>query len=140
MVDGNMTEKSEAGHRQGLRDRFLSGDAESRSDEMLLELLLAFAIGRKDVKPLAEELVRVFGSLSKVLSASQDELAKVKGLGQSSVALLKVVDFIATGAIGSVASKPSPAKATAGATQQKLFQKLPNEELKDCPESASSSR
>jgi len=95
---------------------------------MLLELLLTFAIGRKDVKPLAEELIRVFGSLSKVLSVSQDELAKVKGLGQSSVALLKVVDFIATGAIKSVISKPPPAKVAAGATQQKLFQKLPNEE------------
>jgi hypothetical protein len=95
---------------------------------MLLELLLTFAIGRKDVKPLAEELIRVFGSLSKVLSASQDELAKVKGLGQSSVALLKVVDFIATGVIRSVVSKPSPAKEAAGATQQKLFQNLPNEE------------
>jgi len=128
MVDSNMTEKSKTGHRQRLRDRFLLGDAESCSDEMLLELLLTFAIGRKDVKPLAEELIRVFGSLSKVLSASQDELAKVKGLGQSSVALLKVVDFIATGAIKSVVSKPSPAKVAAGATQQKLFQKLPNEE------------
>lgn len=122
-----MTEKSKTGHRQRLRDRFLLGDTESRSDEMLLELLLTFAIGRKDVKPLAEELIRVFGNLSQILSASQDELSKVKGLGQSSVALLKVVDFIATGAIKSVVSKPSPAKAAAGATQQKLFQDLPNE-------------
>lgn len=47
-----------------IQDRFLSGDAESHSEEMLLELLLTFAIGRKDVKPLAEELIRVFGSLS----------------------------------------------------------------------------
>jgi hypothetical protein len=111
-----------------LRDRFLSGDAASRSDEMLLELLLTFAIGRKDVKPIAEELIRVFGSLSQVLSASQDELVKVKGLGQSSVALLKVVDFIATGSVKSVVSKPAPGEVAAGPTQQKLFQNLPNEE------------
>ncbi|MEW8119930.1 MAG: DUF4007 family protein [Candidatus Thiodiazotropha sp.] len=78
---------------------------------MLLELLLTFAIGRKDVRPIAEELIRVFGSLSQVLSASQGELEKVKGLGQSSVALLKVVDIIA-----------------AGATQQNLFLNMPNEE------------
>ena len=123
-----MTEKSKTGNRQRLRDRFLSGDAESYSGEMLLELLLTFAIGRKDVKPIAEELMRVFGSLSKVLSASQDELAKVKGLGQSSVALLKVVDFIATGAIKSVVLKPPPTKTATGATQQKLFQNLANEE------------
>jgi hypothetical protein len=128
MVDSNMTQKSKTGHRQRLRDRFLSGDAESRSDEMLLELLLSFVIGRKDVKPIAEELIRVFGSLSQVLAASQDELVKVKGFGLSSVALLKVVDFIATGATRSVVSKPPPAKMAAGATPQKLFQKLPNEE------------
>jgi hypothetical protein len=86
-----MTEK---GHRQRLRDRFLSGDAESRSDQMILELLLTFAIERKDVKPLAEELIRIFGSLSQVLSTSPDELNKVKGLGQTSIILLKATDFI----------------------------------------------
>ena len=56
-----MTEKGNTGHRQRLRDRFLTGDVKSLSDEMLLELLLTFAIGRKDVMPLAQELIRVFG-------------------------------------------------------------------------------
>jgi hypothetical protein len=128
VVSSNMTDKIKPGHRQRLRDRFLSGDAEWRSDEMLLELLLTFAIERKDVKLLAEELIQGFGSLSQVLSASQDDLAKVKGIRQSSIALLKVVDVIATGASRSVVSKPSPGKVAAGATQQKLFQNLPNEE------------
>jgi hypothetical protein len=123
-----MPEKGNTGHRQMLRGRFLWGDAASRSDEMLAELLLTFAIVRKDVKPIAEELIRVFGSLSQVLSASQDELVKVKGLGPSSVALLKVIDFIRTGAIRSYVSKPAPGEVAAGATQQKLFPNLPNEE------------
>ena len=89
-----MAEKGKTGHRQRVRDRFLAGDAEQRSDEMLLELLLTFAIGRTDVMPLAQKLIRVFGSLSQVLSASHDELFKVKGIGQSSITLLKVVNFI----------------------------------------------
>ena len=89
-----MSEKGNTGHRQRLRNRFLSGDAESRSDEMLLELLLTFALGRKDVKPLAEELIRVFGNLDQVLAASHDDLNKTKGLGQASIILLKAVDFI----------------------------------------------
>ena len=121
-----MQENVKAGHRQRLIDRFLSGDTESRSDEMLLELLLTFAIGRKDVKPLAEELIRVFGSLSQVLSATHDELRKMKGLGQSSIALLKVVDFIRARARSSD-SNPSPTKVVAGGTQQELFKMLPNE-------------
>jgi len=64
-----MVEKNNTGHRQRLRERFLTGDIESLSDEILLELLLTFSIGRKDVRPLSQELIRVFGSLSQVLSA-----------------------------------------------------------------------
>ena len=99
MVNSIMAEKEKVGHRQRLRERFLAGEKKSCSDEMLLELLLTFAIGRKDVKPIAQELVQIFGNLDHVLSASPDELYKVKGLGQSSIALLKVVDFIKSGTI-----------------------------------------
>ncbi|MDO9566074.1 MAG: DUF4007 family protein [Candidatus Desulfaltia sp.] len=128
-----MAEKGETGHRQRLRDRFLAGAAESRSDEMLLELLLNFAIGRKDVMPLAQELIRVFGSLSRVLSASHDELCKVKGIGQSSITLLKVVDFIQSRTT-STTTRPSPPKG-AGTTQQNLFENLPD---KPAPDESSS--
>ena len=127
-----MADKGNTGHRQRLRDHFLAGDAESRSDEVLLELLLSFAIGHKDVKPLAEELIRVFGSLSQVLSASKDDLCKMKGIGQSSIALFKVVEFIrardrSTGTI------PLPPKVAAEATQQELFENLPDEQITDEP-------
>ncbi len=125
-----MADKGNAGHRQRLRDRFLAGDSESRSDEVLMELLLSFAIGRKDVKPLAEELIRVFGSLSQVLSASKDDLCKVNGIGQSSITLFKVVEFIRAGGI-STEKMPFPSKVAAEATQQKLVETLPNEPAND---------
>jgi len=103
----------------------LTGGPESCSDEMLLEeLLLTFAIGRKDVRPLAQELVQIFGNLDHVLSASPDELKKIKGLGQSSIALLKVVDFIKSGTI-SVETSLSPTKG--GDTNQlQLFEDSSN--------------
>ncbi|HEC61148.1 MAG TPA: DUF4007 family protein [bacterium] len=123
-----MAEKGKTGHRRRLRDRFLAGDAESRSDEMLLELLLTFAVGRKDVMPLAHELIRVFGNLSQVLSASHDELCKVKGIGQSSIALLKVIDFIQSGSASTTAKLSLPNRA-ARAIQQELFENLPNEQI-----------
>ncbi len=122
-----MADKGKTGHRQRLRDRFLAGDAESRSDEVLLELLLSFAIGRKDVKPLAEELIQIFGSLSQVLSATKGDLCKVKGMGQSSIALFKVVDFIRAGG-RSTGTMPLPPKVAAEATQRKLFEPLPDEQ------------
>ena len=124
-----MAENRKIGHRQRLRERFLAGGPESRSDEMLLELLLTFAIGRKDVMPLAQELIRVFGSLSQVLSAPHNELRKVKGIGRSSIALLKVVDFIKSGS-ASTTTRPSLPKG-AGANQQKLFENLPDEQTPD---------
>ena len=85
------------GHRQRLRKRFLKGAEDSLSDEMLLELFLAYSIGRKDVGPLAKELIGIFGSLEQVLSASSDELMKVKGIGEATVTLLKALNFIKTG-------------------------------------------
>ena len=94
MVNSIMAKKEKAEHRQRLRERFLAGGPEEYSDEMLLEMLLTFAIGRRDVRLLAQELFQIFGNLDHILSASPDELYKVKGLGQSSIALLKVVDFI----------------------------------------------
>jgi len=115
-----MAKKEKAGHRQRLRERFLAGEAGSCSDEALLELLLAFAIARKDVRSLAHELIRVFGSLSQVLSASPDDLYKVKGVGQSSVALLKAVNFIRSSDVSAETRKPIPKGA--GAVQQKLFE------------------
>jgi ATP-dependent Lon protease len=54
-----MAGKSKAGHRQRLRERFLAGIQGSHSQERLLELLLTFAIARKDVRPIAQELIRV---------------------------------------------------------------------------------
>jgi NAD-dependent DNA ligase len=118
-----MTEKNKTGHRQRLRDRFLSGDDRSRSDQGLLELLLTFAIGRKNVQPLAEDLVRAFGTLEKVLAASNGDLQKIKGLGQTSIALLKVVDFIKNRkALTETTQLPTSGR---GASQMQLFQDPP---------------
>ena len=50
------------GHRERLRRRFLLGGGRDMPDYELLELLLTIAIPRRDVKPLAKELIRKFGS------------------------------------------------------------------------------
>ena len=86
------TEISGEGHRERLRQRFLSCEEEARNDELLLELLLTYAIPRKDVQPLAKSLISEFGSLNGVLSASTDKLCSMKGIGNTSAALIKLVD------------------------------------------------
>jgi DNA repair protein RadC len=81
-----------AGHRQRLRERFLKGGNDAVADYELLELLLFSALPRRDVKPLAKTLLAEFGSLSAVVAAEPAQLAKVPTVGDSVIAILKVVD------------------------------------------------
>ncbi|HJU18828.1 MAG TPA: DNA repair protein RadC [Stellaceae bacterium] len=78
------------GHRQRLRERLLDG-GDTLPDYELLELLLFAANPRRDMKPLAKELIAQFGGLAEVLSADPAALLAVKGLGEPGVALIKAV-------------------------------------------------
>ena len=79
------------GHRERLRERFQKGGAEGFHDYELLELLLTYAIPKKDLKPLAKSLLSRFGSLTGVLDATQKELDAVKGIGPFSATLIQLV-------------------------------------------------
>ena len=79
------------GHRQRLRDRFLATGGDGMPDYELLEMLLTQAIPRRDVKPLAKELLARFGSFAGVIAADPERLLAVSGMGESAVAALKVV-------------------------------------------------
>lgn len=79
------------GHRQRLRERFLKGEGKDMADYEMLELLLMLAIPRKDVKPLAKELIRVFGSFANVISAPEHRLREITGVKDSVISTLKLV-------------------------------------------------
>jgi len=81
-------------HRKRLRERFIRNGPEGMQDYEILELLLTFAIPRKDVKPLAKDLMGRFGSFSAVLDASQKELEEVAYLGPISSTLIRLVKEI----------------------------------------------
>src|SRR5690606_26361994 len=55
------------GHRERLRQRFLTGGHAAMPEYELLELLLFDAIPRIDVKPLAKQLLAAFGDLNGVV-------------------------------------------------------------------------
>ncbi|HTM78702.1 MAG TPA: DNA repair protein RadC [Devosia sp.] len=84
-----------AGHRQRVRERFLKLGGDAFEDYELLELALQLVLPRRDTKKLAKTLLKEFGSFSGVFSASTDRLAKVPGLGATSVAHLKVIQAVA---------------------------------------------
>lgn len=85
------TPSNPGGHRARLRARLLAGDAAAFSDEALLELALTYAIPRRDVKPIAQALLARFGDVASVLSGGSAELKRVKGISDTSVALLKLI-------------------------------------------------
>ena len=80
-----------AGHRARLREQFLNSDPATFPDHILLELLLSYAIPRRDVNPLAHRLIKAFGSFSAVVGATSEELAMVPGVGKETATLLRVV-------------------------------------------------
>lgn len=79
------------GHRQRLRDRFLSGGSGALADYELLEMLLFSARPRGDMKPLAKTLLSTFGSFSKVMTATPEALHKIDGVGEAVVAAILTV-------------------------------------------------
>lgn len=79
------------GHRDRLKERFSEHGLESFNDLNALELLLFYAIPRRDTNPIAHELLDRFGSLSAVLSASERELTDVPGVGENAARLIRLV-------------------------------------------------
>jgi DNA repair protein RadC len=66
-----------AGHKQRLRERFFKSGFVGFQDYEILELLLSYAITRRDTKQIAKKLLDEFGSLSYVLDAKLPELQEV---------------------------------------------------------------
>lgn len=69
----------------------INGGADAIADYEVLEVLLFAARPRGDTKPLAKALIRQFGTLGAVLSASAVELQGVEGVGEAAVASIAVV-------------------------------------------------
>ncbi|MEP2531598.1 DNA repair protein RadC [Shimia sp.] len=81
-----------ADHRKRLRERFLSGGALAMPDYELLELVLFRAIPRRDVKPLAHNLLETFGDFNGIMSAPVARLREVSGVGDAVIVELKIIE------------------------------------------------
>ena len=79
------------GHRERLKSRFLEHGIDSFNDLNALELLLFYAIPRRDTNVIAHALLDRFGGLSGVFEASVPELTDVPGVGENAALLLKLV-------------------------------------------------
>jgi DNA repair protein RadC len=78
-----------SGHRERLKNRVLKEGCSSLYDHELLELLLFYAIPRRDTNQLAHELIESFGSIQSLMEADVDRICECEGMGESSALLVK---------------------------------------------------
>lgn len=80
-----------AGHRSRVRQRFLTSGLESFQDHEVLELLLFYAVPRRDVNEMAHMLIDRFSSLQGVLDAPAEELCAIPGMGPKTANFLNLI-------------------------------------------------
>ena len=76
------------GHRQRLRERFEKGGIDALQDYEVLELLLCQIILYADTQQTAKRLLEKYGTLKNVLSANEESLKQVKGVGEKGALML----------------------------------------------------
>ncbi len=82
------------GHRQRMKERFIESGLKSYNDHNALEMLLFYALPRKDTNELSHILLKRFGSLQAVLEADYEDLKAVDGVGENAAVLLRLIPEI----------------------------------------------
>ncbi|MEE0264379.1 MAG: JAB domain-containing protein [Acutalibacteraceae bacterium] len=88
-----MADNPHIGHRDRLRKKFLDNSFDSLEMHEILELMLYYAIPRKDTNPIAHQLIDSFGSISAVFDAPIDKL-KEQGISENCAIYLKLIPQI----------------------------------------------
>ncbi len=83
------------GHRARMREKLLTRGPDALADYELLEMLLFLAMPKGDTKPLAKALINRYGGFADVLAAPERALFATPGLGEHSIAALKLVQAAA---------------------------------------------
>lgn len=78
-------------HRGRQRAKFAASGGDSFADYELLELFLFNSIPRRDVKPVAKDLLKTFGNLGEVCAAPLHRLTEIKGIGEKTALDLKLL-------------------------------------------------
>lgn len=85
-----MPDSIHSGHRERIREQYKAHGADSFLDHQFLELLLTYAIPRKDTNELSHLLLERFGSLEGVVTAETAQLMLVDGVGESTAVFLRM--------------------------------------------------
>lgn len=85
-----MPDSIHSGHRERIREQYRLHGAAAFLDHQFLELLLTYAIPRKDTNEIAHLLLKRFGSLEGVVTAEIPQLLQVEGVGEGAAVFLRM--------------------------------------------------
>ena len=77
------------GHRERMRSKILNNHVDNLLDHELLEVLLYYALPRRNTNDIAHTLIRAFGSLPRVFDADAEKLMHISNISERTVALIK---------------------------------------------------
>lgn len=93
------------GHRKRIKERYTNRGIASLDDFDVLELILTYAIPRRDVYVLARDLIEAFDSLENILDAPVSKLREKGKLTDHTIILLKLIKDMKTRPSTSLRSK-----------------------------------
>lgn len=91
------------GHRQRLKEKFVETPG-ALADYEMLELILGYVIVRKDVKPIAKEILQKYGSIANVFG---NKITEIDGAGPQTELFLNILsEFYSRIQVKKIKSKP----------------------------------
>ncbi len=91
MIKNDELQSLQAGHRTRLRQKFLDGHL---TEYEILELLLTYAIPRRDVRVLSRQLYKKYGNIQQLLAAPFESLIENDGIKENAAAFFKLIHKI----------------------------------------------
>ena len=83
------------GHRRRIKDKYKKSGIDGWLDYEVLELVLSYAVARKDTKPIAKELMTRFKTINGILDADSKELKSISGISEHTTLFLNLLKDIA---------------------------------------------
>jgi len=93
MINSDDLKSLQQGHRARLRKKFMDGQL---AEYEILELLLTYAIPRRDVRTLSRQLYKKYGNIHQLLSTPIEDLMKNDGVKENVATFLKLIHKITT--------------------------------------------
>ena len=89
-----MPGETHGGHRDRVKNKYLSIGIDNLYHHEILELLLFYAIPRKDTNEIAHRILEKYNTISGVFEASPQDLAQISGVGKNAAILISLTGDI----------------------------------------------